>query len=218
MILVDKREPKSLAEKLKNKIDYEITYLEIGDYQISDDIVIERKAIADLINSLVYGDKRIWKQLSNLSQYKYPILAITNWNERWKSFYFTNSNHIHKSVMSFLASAILKFGVTVLFFDSDEEFLDFIIYLEKNIHKSGSRPIPKLRKPLNDNEVLENILAQIPGIGLSKAKLLLNEFKSLENLAFNLDSLEQINGLGKKASEKVKYYFRKRYGKKNRKV
>jgi ERCC4-type nuclease len=60
-IVVDSREPNEILELVK-KLNYftEVQNLEVGDIQFGN-ILIERKDIGDLINSV--RDNRLWEQL-----------------------------------------------------------------------------------------------------------------------------------------------------------
>uniref|UniRef100_A0A6M3XGT2 Putative nuclease n=1 Tax=viral metagenome TaxID=1070528 RepID=A0A6M3XGT2_9ZZZZ len=63
-IIIDSREPKSIVTMIKELgIPVEVRTLETGDYILSD-ILIERKEIKDLFNSLRQG--RLWNQLYNM--------------------------------------------------------------------------------------------------------------------------------------------------------
>ena len=76
-IIVDVREFKSILPALIHKrgIDIEPVTLEVGDYILSPDMCVERKAVADLIQSLTSG--RLYNQCTAMSRYySRPILMI----------------------------------------------------------------------------------------------------------------------------------------------
>ena len=52
--------------------------LEIGDYVVSDEIVIERKTVSDLISS--FGDGRLFKQCQNMQQHYAVVVLLIEFN------------------------------------------------------------------------------------------------------------------------------------------
>lgn len=59
-IIVDVRE-KNMAKLLHNYANIELKTLEVGDYVLSDRVVVERKTAEDFVNSII--DKRLFSQL-----------------------------------------------------------------------------------------------------------------------------------------------------------
>ena len=77
VIIVDKREERSgIAEFLRRlglSVRYEV--LEVGDYLLPGDVLVERKTVSDLISSLLDG--RLFDQAANLvSVTKNPTMVI----------------------------------------------------------------------------------------------------------------------------------------------
>ena len=76
-IIVDEREKKSGIPKLLSSIGVktEIKTLQIGDYIVAPETVVERKTIGDLFSSIFDG--RLFDQCSRLTEhYQHPILLI----------------------------------------------------------------------------------------------------------------------------------------------
>lgn len=219
-ILIDVHEPQHFYTRLMLRdLPVERTKLEIGDYHLPYDYVIERKTIDDLLNSLYGNDQqkraRIWMQLRNLSQYEHPILAIVAGN-KWKSYYFSNSRSVHSSILSFLISTLFSWNIPVVMLDDDDEFILFIeqLYKYATKDKPSVRPAPKASLKRTDNEILEDILCMIPNVGVSKARLILEHFGTIAEVAkANVNDLIQVKGIGKKiASSIVKYLREVKYG------
>jgi Fanconi anemia group M protein len=72
-IIVDVRE-KNMAKLLHNYADVELKTLEVGDYVLSDRVVVERKTADDFVDSII--DKRLFNQLKNLRKVEKPLLII----------------------------------------------------------------------------------------------------------------------------------------------
>ena len=76
-IVVDEREKKSgIPDFLKKTgINLEIKTLQVGDYIVAPETVVERKTISDLASSIFDG--RLFDQCNRLKEhYKFPILLI----------------------------------------------------------------------------------------------------------------------------------------------
>ena len=75
-IIVDNRERKSgISEELSDlDVNFEFSQLELGDFILSDDCVVERKTISDFLSSLVDG--RLFSQAKNLKDHFDKVLYI----------------------------------------------------------------------------------------------------------------------------------------------
>jgi len=216
-IIVDDREPLELYKRLEKKVgrfrkksnlQVEISRdrIEIGDYLLPNGICIERKSFNDLILSIISG--RIWEQIKAISEYENPMIAITNTNLKWRNMYFSNSRYIHKSYYGFLFTLFTKYpNIKVCHFDDDLDFIDFLNSSIQKIYstKKTSRPIKKFRKATNNlDEIRENILVQIPGLGLEKARDLLSEFGSIREISQkSIKQLQYVDGIGKKIAKSI---------------
>lgn len=215
-ILVESREPTSNYEYILDNATRKPkkTFAEVGDYILTHGYAIERKKGRDFTGSVL--SKRLFKQLINLNQYDNPILAIITEN-KWKDFYFSKSNYIHKMYQGVLTTITAKFPkIRVLFFEDDKEFLDFVIELEDKLlsDEKSERPILMTRKATNLNEVMENNLSTIPGVGLQMAKKLLHQFGNIHSIAeASEEDLTSIDKLGKKTAKNIYDTMNEKYHK-----
>ena len=214
MIIIDKREPDFYYRMLKGrKIDVKRDQLDIGDFLLPDETVIERKTVNDLLNSVIDG--RIWLQAANLSQYKNPIILIES-SDKWKNFYFSNTKSPHKIYFSAISAIMYSFSIPVITLDSKYDTVDFIESLWKKItsEKPASRPVKKVRKTASHDEIRENLLAQIPGISIAKAKSLLKHFGTIQKLTnSNIAELKRVEGVGQKLAKTIAIILQEEYGK-----
>jgi ERCC4-type nuclease len=145
--------------------------------------------------------------LNNLcSSYEHPILCITIQNI-WKLFYHSHSRFIDKSYIGTLTTLTCKYlNLKVIFLDGDDEFINFIISLDKKIHEDGKseRPKPKMRKVESIEERKENVLCAIQGIGVPTSKKLLEKFGSVNAVAnASEEDLKTIEKLGDKNIKRI---------------
>jgi len=200
-MIIDSREENSFAERVKNKnpvTGVEREFIEIGDVLLDDEFAIEIKR-KDLISSIT--SNRLFDQLNSLMNYEHPILCIVL-DDIYKQFYFSNSRWIHKAYRGTLTTLAVSYPKLKVFqFQDEDELVEFLIGLDKKIHKEGSsqRPSPIARKPKSLDERRENMLCMIEGLGVPKAKLLLKQFGGIYGLcSANMIELQAVDGIGKK--------------------
>jgi ERCC4-type nuclease len=213
MIIADSREERnkkrdsekqyifnSLKEKCK---EVEQKQLEIGDYLLDNNYIIERKD-DDLVSSIT--SKRIFDQLNGLCMYEHPILVITTKN-LWKQFYFTNSRWIHSSYMGLLTTLVTSYpNLKLVFLEDTEEFVKFIVSLDKKIHDEGTSERSKFlaKKPVTIEDSMENVISGVKGVSIRTAKELLKNKKSVKAIANSTkEELMQIPNIGEKTANEI---------------
>ena len=190
----------ALKEKCK---DVEQKQLEIGDYLLDNGFAIERKD-EDLVSSIT--SKRIFEQINALCQYEHPILAITIKN-LWKTMYYSNSRWIHSSYMGLLTTLMVSYPkLKIVFLDDTEEFVRFIVSLDKKIHDEGKSERPKFisQKPLTLTASQENVIASLKGISIKTAKDILKAKGSVRAVANATKAeLMEIENIGEKTANEI---------------
>jgi len=204
MIIIDIREPDYLKKRLEKKgIKVKKEILDIGDFLLPNDVIIERKE-DDIIQSIKSG--RIFNQLHHLKEYKHPILVIINKN-LWKIFYKSRSRYIDKAFFGFLSTCIYKFNIPVVILDDKEEFIEFVSRLYNDITsgKKGKVPVAKIKKDIPLEKRKAMILAQVRGMSYEKARKLLDKYKSIVNVGKQpIEKLMKVEGIGKKTAQYIK--------------
>jgi Fanconi anemia group M protein len=178
-------------------------YLDIGDYLFPGSTIVERKTSADFIASIY--DKRLWIQAENMSQYKHPIFCVITGN-KWKDFYFRKGRYTHKTWTGTLATLSSQYNISVLTFDDEEEFIDYLVSLDKKLSSEQEvhRPDPVARRANNIGERRENALCASEGISIKIANQLLECYGSIENLANeSLEDLQKAPGIGPKKAKAI---------------
>jgi len=194
-IIADYREKNCLvtSELFLLGIDVEFKNLKVGDYLIKD-AIIERKTVDDFISSMI--NKRLIRQLQELQQYENRLLLIEGIEE--KELYTEEKNFgvNANAIRGFLLSISLKYKVPIIFSKDYKDSAKFIAILSKKIEKEPSLNAKK--KVMNKKEQLQFILEGFPGIGPKSAKKILENFKTIKNVAnASEEELEKI--IGKKA-------------------
>jgi len=79
-VVADQREmDANIARDLSRREEYEISLetLSVGDYVLSDRVVVERKSVADFVDSLVGGDRSVFEQVGAMARhYSRPIVVV----------------------------------------------------------------------------------------------------------------------------------------------
>jgi DNA excision repair protein ERCC-4 len=204
-MIIDSREEKRIIQKVKAKKDIEVKedFLEVGDYLLNDGYTIERKTIQDFVASI--SDRRLFTQLGNLLQAENPLIAIINDN-KWMAFYFSRNRYIHNVYIGTLTTITTSYPkIRMVFFDTEDEFISFVVSLEKKLKDEGKGERPKalMRKPTSIEDRKENCLCCAQGVGIKTAKTLLKKFKSVKGVA-NASEAELATVIGEKVVKNVR--------------
>ena len=194
-----------------DKVDVEILQeqLSVGDYQITDDIVIERKTLADLNASIIDG--RIFDQISDLLKIKKSALIIEGTID-----YLDNSKGINKkAIVGLLTKIGLEYRIPIFFTKNQKETALFLYVVAKreqlgNNNKENRLRFSKTKMSFSERQLF--IMESFPDIGPTLAKSLLLEFKSIKNIA-NADQkdLQKVSKMGPKKAQKIKYLLERSF-------
>ncbi len=201
VIYVDNRELQSdiAKELILRGIDVRPVNLEVGDYVLSDEIVVERKTAEDFAKSII--DKRIFNQLINMRDlYQKPVLLIEG-----SSLYTPLISA--EAVRGALASIIVDFNVPVINVKDATEAASLLISIAKReqIERRRQPTIKSGKRPTTLKEQQETIVASLPNIDLTLAKRLLKHFKSVINVfKASKEDLMKVEGIGEKISTKIR--------------
>jgi len=202
-IYVDTREQaSSVTIKLKNLgANVNVKQLEIGDFIISNKIVIERKTIEDFLNSLMDG--RLFNQLKLMtSNYDAPLIIL----EGNQHELFTTRNIHENAIKAALASIALNYRVPILY-TTDVEDTAKLVYLIAKREQNGKENEIKLRfgrKGLTTQEQQQYLMEGFPLVGPSLAKALLKNFGTVRAaINASIKELKEVEKMGPKKAKKI---------------
>jgi Fanconi anemia group M protein len=201
LIYADSREGNSrvLRELDKLNVDIEVKSLAIADYQVSDEVGIERKTTKDFIVSIM--DKRLYKQAKKLVEnFRKPVIILEG-EDLYSSLIHPNA------VRGALASIAVDFGIPIIPTRSEEDTAAMImrIALREQILERPAIQIRTEKKPLTLYEQQLYIVESLPNIGPVMAKKLLEEFGSVkEVINASLSELKNVEGIGDKIAKKIR--------------
>ncbi|MFX1374942.1 MAG: DEAD/DEAH box helicase [Promethearchaeota archaeon] len=187
-------------------VSLRLEQLSVGDYVISKRVGIERKSSQDFTDSI--KDGRLFKELKNLTDnYDRAILIL-------EEDPFENSNLNENAIYGAITSIILNLGVTIYKTKDAKETATFLYQLARK-EQSESKASLKLRfdkAPIETSRLLEYVVAGIPGVNTTRAKNLLKEFQTLQNIfSADIPDLTKIENIGKKIAQEIYKVSRYKY-------
>jgi len=206
-IAVDNRERNPRVEQaLRRKEDIVVSAarLPIGDYQVDNTLIVERKTLADF--ALSVRDGRLFHQVGRLTRQqrmraclilegtadRYPFLAIPK-----------------PAFQGALITVTLVFGLPLLRSATPEETADLILYAAKQLQRRDVRPPRRRGFRVGGNTRHQHLLLQaIPEVGSKKSEWLLNAFGSPAGVAeATIGALETVDGIGDSTAKRIHAIF-----------
>ncbi len=208
LIYVDTREMNSKVIRYLSEMDINVNIktMAVGDYQVSDEVAIERKTAKDFADSIV--DKRLFKQANDLrEEFKKPIIILEG-DDLYNGF--INPNAIRGS----MASIALDFGISIIPTRNAQDTAAMIKRIAIREQKGEKSPVSirTERKPVNMWEQQIYIIESLPNIGPVNAKKLLEYFNSVSNVInASAEELQEVEGIGKKTAENIRKVIDSKY-------
>ena len=187
-------------------VQLKLEQLSIADYVISNRVAIERKSAQDFTGSI--KDGRIFKELIELVKaYERSILIL-------EGDPFESSSINENALYGAITSIILNLGITIYKTKDPEETALFLYHLAKK-EQSDIKSSINLRfdkAPIELSRLLEYIIAGIPGVNSLRAKNLLRELKTIQNIVnSDIPDLTKVENIGKKIAQEIYKISRFKY-------
>jgi ERCC4-related helicase len=199
-IICDVRETASPVVRNLSLMDANIKLekLLVGDYVVSNRVGIERKSSQDFTDSL--KDGRLFNELFELKKnFEIPILIL-------EGNPFLESTINQDALYGALTSIILNFGINIYRTSNAEESALFLYQLAKKeqYKKESSIKLRFEKKPIETSYLLEYLIAGIPGVNAQRAKNLLSELKTLQNIFMaDIPDLTKVENIGKRIAQQI---------------
>lgn len=208
VVFADTREGNSkvIRHLSEMEIDVKVQAMAVGDYQVSDEVVIERKTAKDFVDSIV--DKRLFKQARSLmEEFKRPLIIFEG-DDLYNGM--INPNAIRGSI----ASIALDFGISIIPTRNAQDTAAMIKRIAIR-EQSGEKTPIQIRtdkKPVNLWEQQLFIIESLPNIGPVNAKNLLEHFGTVANIINASESqLQEVEGIGKKTAANIRKVVDSKY-------
>ena len=208
VVYADSREGNSkvIRHLTEMEMDVKVRPMAVGDYQVSDDVAIERKTAKDFVDSIM--DKRLFKQATELrEEFKNPLIILEG-----DDFYngFINPNAVRGSI----ASIALDFGISIIPTRNAQDTAAMIKRIAIR-EQTGDKPHIQTRtdkKPVNMWEQQLFIVESLPNIGPVNAKKLLEHFGTVSKIInASENELMEVEGIGKKTAKNIRKVVDSKY-------
>jgi len=213
-IYVDHRETKSGIPSALEDLGAEVIIktLEVGDYHVSDDVIIERKTTSDFIHSIIDERGHLYGQLSDMMrEYKRSILIIEGDPIDLYTGRAIDSNSVDGMIL-----AAARFDPSMIWTLSADHTAR-MIYREAEHEQVAQRknkgsPHGK-RSHMTLPQRQEYIISAIGcGVGPTTAEALLDHFGSVRAIMnASIDELCDLDGVGPTTAEKIHEIVRGEY-------
>ena len=201
LIYADSRESSSQVLRELDHLEVEVKTrsLAVADYQVSEEVAIERKTTRDFVSSIM--DKRLHKQARELVEnFKKPVMILEG-----KNLY---SGSIHpNAIRGALASVAVDFKIPIIPTRSPTDTAAMIMRLaiREQMHQRPQIQVRTEKKPLTLQEQQLYIIESLPNVGPVTARKLLDEFGSVKGVInSSKDDLKNVEGVGDKIAQKIR--------------
>jgi len=203
-IIMDHREGQSnmyRALQSFNDVSVSIEHLPLGDYQVNDRLLFERKTFEDFAASI--KDGRLFSQACKLALVPQRSVIILE----GVSQDLTKIGVKREALQGALITLSLYLGIPVLRAKDCDETARLMRYTAlqacnfatATFSRKPSRPKGKRRMQLY-------ILQGLPGVGPVRAKQLLENFGSVEAVFLaHQDNIANVDGIGKNTARKIRW-------------
>jgi ERCC4-related helicase/ERCC4-type nuclease len=174
----------------------EARQLDVGDFVLSDRVVVERKGCADFVDSLVDG--RLFDQLKAIKAYPVPIVVLEG------DSLFGHRQVSAEALFGAVASIGIDYGIPVLQTRTPEDTARLLHAVAKREQQREGRKVAvRHGKPMTDFERQLYLLSGLPGVSDILARRLLERFGSVRAVVdAPVAALAEVDGIGgAKASE-----------------
>ncbi|MFD1565220.1 DEAD/DEAH box helicase [Haloarchaeobius amylolyticus] len=204
-IVADQREmDANIARDLsrREEIAVRLETLDVGDYVLSDRVVVERKSVADFVDSLVGGDRSVFEQVGAMARhYSRPIVVVEG-----EGLYEQRDVHPN-AVRGALSSLAVDFGASVLRTENEADTTELLAVIAGREQATADREVSvhgeKGTKTLSEQQ--EYVVASIAEIGPVTARSLLEEFGTVEGVMIATeDELQEADGVGQVTAERIR--------------
>ena len=206
-IVADNREPDSVCDSLEALgAEIDVRQLEIGDYLLSDRLVVERKTREDFEASIVDG--RLFSQVSDLCAALPRVIVIVEGDA-------PEEGRLSRAALLGAYSALISdFGCALFFTRSPSATAEMLYALahHEQLAKLRAAPVYAKRKARSFADQQRAVVEALPNVGPTLAEALLKYFDTVENMMSAPESeLLEVGKIGRKKAAELRKLLSMRY-------
>ncbi|WP_255198129.1 DEAD/DEAH box helicase [Halorarius litoreus] len=212
-IVADQRELDShIARDLSTRegITTRLETLDVGDYVLSDRVVVERKSVSDFLDTLLGEDRSMFEQVKDATRnYARPVVIIEG-----EDLYGERNVHPN-AIRGAISSLAVDFGASVLFTKDAQDTADLLEVIARREQEDDDREVrvhgKKSQRTLEEQQ--EYVVSSIGEVGPVTARALLEHFGSVEAvMTASEDELLAVTGVGTVTAERIREVVSGDYG------
>jgi Fanconi anemia group M protein len=204
-VVIDQRELDSTVARELSTRDPLRTRLEtlaVGDYVLSDRVAVERKSVADFLDTLLGGDRSLFAQARDLSRaYARPLLVVEG-----EDLYGAR-NVEPDAIRGALASLAVDFGLSVLRTTDEDDTAALLSVIARREQETRDRTVSahgeKSTKTLAEQQ--EYVVSAVADVGPVTASSLLDHLGSVEAvMSADREALTGADGVGEVTADRIR--------------
>ncbi|MFB6193884.1 MAG: ERCC4 domain-containing protein, partial [Halobaculum sp.] len=174
----------------------------VGDYVLSDRVAVERKSVADFLDTLVGGDRSLFEQVRDLSRaYARPVVVIEG-----EDLYGERNVH-PDAIRGAISSLAVDFDASVLRTADTQGTRDLLAVIAEREQETSDREVSvhgeKSDKTLEEQQ--EYVVSSIADVGPVTARSLLAAFGTVEAvMTAREEDLLAVDGVGPVTAERIR--------------
>ena len=198
-IVIDDRERKSGIPELIKKIgiNVEIKTLQVGDYIVSPETVVERKSIQD---SSIF-DGRLFDQCNRLKEnFQFPIIILEGNVDEIEDI--TENPLVFYGAMS---TIVIDFKIPIIPTPNASDTAKLLVAMCSRKESTNGHYLKKIKKSTDIEKQQLSVLSSLPGVGEKTAIRMLEKFGTpLQVFGASVTDLSKVSGLGNERAKKIK--------------
>ena len=204
-VVVDQRELDShIARDLSRRegVTTRLETLEVGDYVLSDRVVVERKSVEDFLDTLTGGDRSMFEQVGAAARhYARPVVVVEGGD-------LYGRRNVHpNAIRGALASLAVDFGASVLRTSDTDDTADLLYTIARREQEDADRSVSvhggKGARTLAEQQ--EYVVGSIAEVGPVTARSLLAHFGSVEAvMSADHEALLEVSGVGEVTADRIR--------------
>jgi Fanconi anemia group M protein len=204
-IVVDQRElDSSIARDLSRKdgVRTRLETLAVGDYVLSDRVVVERKSVSDFLDTLTGGDRSMFEQVGDAARhYARPVVILEG-----EDLYGRRNVHPN-AIRGALSSLAVDFGASVLRTSDENDTAELLYTVARREQEDADRTVSvhgeKGKRTRTEQQ--EYVVGSIAEVGPVTARALLSHFGSVEAvMTADEEALLEVEGVGQVTAERIR--------------
>ncbi len=204
-VVVDQRELESSIARdlsLRDGVETRLETLAVGDYVLSDRVVVERKAVSDFLDTLVGGDRSMFEQVGDMARhYARPVVLLEG-----EGLYTERDVHPN-AIRGALASLAVDFDASVLRTRDEDGTAELLRTVAEREQSVADREVSvhgeKQSRTLAEQQ--EYVVSSIADVGPVTARALLAHFGTVEAvMTARHDDLLQVDGVGEVTADRLR--------------